>query len=46
VFEVIGTLVSFWNSGVIAATVIRIGAWLLTRNVRHFRMFPDLQFPY
>ncbi|MGC1184610.1 MAG: PIN domain-containing protein, partial [Candidatus Dormiibacterota bacterium] len=30
----------------IAATVIRTGARLLTRNVRHFPMFPDLQSPY
>lgn len=30
----------------IAATAIRIGARLLTRNVRHFPMFADLQPPY
>lgn len=30
----------------IAATAIRTGAALLTRNVRHFPMFPDLQAPY
>ena len=30
----------------IAATVIRNNAVLLTRNVRHFPMFPTLQTPY
>lgn len=30
----------------IAATAIRTGAPLLTRNVRHFPMFPDLHPPY
>ncbi len=30
----------------IAATAIRTGAQLLTRNVRHFPMFPDLRPPY
>ncbi len=30
----------------IAATAIRLEAQLLTRNVRHFPMFPDLQAPY
>jgi hypothetical protein len=30
----------------IAATAIRTGARLLTRNVRHFPMFTDLQAPY
>lgn len=30
----------------IAATVINSGARLLTRNVRHFPMFEDLQSPY
>ena len=30
----------------IAATVIRTGSNLLTRNVRHFPMFPGLQAPY
>lgn len=30
----------------IAATAIRSGARLLTRNVRHFPMFGDLQAPY
>ncbi|MDA8354968.1 MAG: type II toxin-antitoxin system VapC family toxin [Actinomycetota bacterium] len=30
----------------IAATVVRTGARLLTRNVRHFPMFTDLQPPY
>ena len=30
----------------IAATAIRTGSRLLTRNVRHFPMFPDLQAPY
>lgn len=30
----------------IAATAIRTGSQLLTRNVRHFPMFPDLQAPY
>ncbi|MGL5817814.1 MAG: type II toxin-antitoxin system VapC family toxin [Phycicoccus sp.] len=30
----------------IAATVIRTGSRLLTRNVRHFPMFPGLQAPY
>lgn len=30
----------------IAATVIGVGARLLTRNVRHFPMFVDLQPPY
>jgi predicted nucleic acid-binding protein len=30
----------------IAATAIRCGARLLTRNVRHFPMFADLQAPY
>ncbi len=30
----------------IAATAILIGARLLTRNVRHFPMFPDLRRPY
>jgi predicted nucleic acid-binding protein len=30
----------------IAATVIRTGSRLLTRNVRHFPMFPDLRPPY
>ena len=30
----------------IAATAIRIGAELLTRNVRHFPMFPGLHAPY
>ena len=30
----------------IAATAIRVGADLLTRNVRHFPMFPGLHAPY
>ncbi len=30
----------------IAATAIRTGSRLLTRNVRHFPMFPDLRAPY
>jgi len=30
----------------IAATVIRTGSHLLTRNVGHFPMFPGLQAPY
>ena len=30
----------------IAATAIRAGAQLLTRNVRHFPMFPGLHAPY
>lgn len=30
----------------IAATAIRSGSRLLTRNVRHFPMFADLQLPY
>jgi predicted nucleic acid-binding protein len=30
----------------IAATVIRTGCESLTRNVRHFPMFPDLRAPY
>jgi predicted nucleic acid-binding protein len=30
----------------IAATAIRIGSRLLTRNVRHFPMFKDLRSPY
>ena len=30
----------------IAATAIRAGCQLLTRNVRHFPMFPDLKAPY
>lgn len=30
----------------IAATVIRTGARLLTRNIRHFPMFPGLEAPY
>ncbi len=30
----------------IAATVIRTGSRLLTRNVRHFPMFTDLHAPY
>jgi predicted nucleic acid-binding protein len=30
----------------IAATAISIGARLLTRNVRHFPMFEDLEAPY
>jgi predicted nucleic acid-binding protein len=30
----------------IAATAIRCGARLLTRNVRHFPMFEDLRLPY
>lgn len=30
----------------IAATTILIGGRLLTRNVRHFPMFPDLRPPY
>ena len=30
----------------IAATVVRTNARLLTRNVRHFPMFTDLQAPY
>ena len=30
----------------IAATAILIGARLLTRNVRHFPMFPELRPPY
>jgi predicted nucleic acid-binding protein len=30
----------------IAATAIRIGARLLTRNVRHFPTFTDLRQPY
>ncbi|HLI54643.1 MAG TPA: type II toxin-antitoxin system VapC family toxin [Acidimicrobiales bacterium] len=30
----------------IAATVVRLDARLLTRNVRHFPMFTDLQAPY
>lgn len=30
----------------IAATAIRIGSRLLTRNVRHFPMFKDLHAPY
>jgi predicted nucleic acid-binding protein len=31
---------------VIAATAERLDAQLLTRNVRHFPMFPDLEPPY
>ena len=31
---------------VVAATTERLGAELLTRNVRHFPMFPDLEPPY
>jgi predicted nucleic acid-binding protein len=31
---------------VIAATVERLGAQLLTRNRKHFPMFPDLSDPY
>lgn len=31
---------------VIAATAIAIGARLLTRNVKHYPMFPDLTAPY
>jgi len=31
---------------VIAATAARLGARLLTRNIRHFPMFPDLAAPY
>jgi len=30
----------------IAATVVLIGGRLLTVNVRHFPMFPDLRVPY
>ncbi|MDA8392941.1 MAG: type II toxin-antitoxin system VapC family toxin [Actinomycetota bacterium] len=30
----------------IAATAVRTGAHLLTRNIRHFPMFPDLHAPY
>jgi predicted nucleic acid-binding protein len=30
----------------IAATAIRVGADLLTRNIRHFPMFPSLHAPY
>ena len=30
----------------IAATALRTGARLLTRNIRHFPMFPGLQAPY
>lgn len=30
----------------IAATVVRTGSRLLTRNVRHFPMFPGLEAPY
>ena len=30
----------------IAATAIHAGAILLTRNVKHFPMFPDLEAPY
>ena len=30
----------------IAATAIRTGSRLLTRNVRHFPMFADLRSPY
>ncbi|MGH9115365.1 MAG: type II toxin-antitoxin system VapC family toxin [Acidimicrobiales bacterium] len=30
----------------IAATAIRTGTRLLTLNIRHFPMFPDLQAPY
>lgn len=30
----------------IAATAVLIGARLLTRNVRHFPMFPNLRAPY
>lgn len=30
----------------IAATAIRTGSQLLTRNIRHFPMFADLQAPY
>lgn len=30
----------------IAATAIRTGSRLLTRNVRHFPMFPNLRAPY
>lgn len=30
----------------IAATAIRNGSRLLTRNIRHFPMFTDLQLPY
>ena len=30
----------------IAATALEIGAELLTANVRHFPMFPDLRAPY
>ncbi|HEX3542469.1 MAG TPA: type II toxin-antitoxin system VapC family toxin [Acidimicrobiales bacterium] len=31
---------------VIAATAIRMGTRLLTRNIRHYPMFTDLQAPY
>lgn len=30
----------------IAATVVHTGSRLLTRNIRHFPMFPDLRTPY
>jgi predicted nucleic acid-binding protein len=30
----------------IAATALRVGGRLLTRNVRHFPMFPGLRSPY
>ncbi|MGQ0744538.1 MAG: type II toxin-antitoxin system VapC family toxin [Acidimicrobiales bacterium] len=30
----------------IAATAVALGARILTRNVRHFPMFPDLKTPY
>ena len=30
----------------IAATVVRLDAHLLTRNVKHFPMFPGLRVPY
>ena len=33
-------------AGLVAATAERLGADLLTRNRKHFPMFPDLREPY